>query len=65
LRSETEWPETIAAGWNRLGGDSTEEIVAAARAAAGDRPSRPELYGDGRAAEHIEEVLRDWRAAGG
>jgi UDP-N-acetylglucosamine 2-epimerase len=62
LRGETEWPETIAAGWNRLGGDSTEEIVAAARAAASDRPARSELYGDGRAAEHIEEVLRGWRA---
>jgi UDP-N-acetylglucosamine 2-epimerase len=64
LRRETEWPETITAGWNRLGGDSAADIVAAARAAARDRPVPSDLYGDGRAAERIEEVLVGWHDTG-
>jgi UDP-N-acetylglucosamine 2-epimerase len=59
LRMETEWVETVAAGWNRVAGDDPEALR---RALADDafmdrsRP-RPELYGDGHAAERIVAAL--------
>ena len=44
LRDETEWVETVAAGWNVLVGSSADRIVAAATSAS--RPAeRPTLYG--------------------
>ncbi len=52
LRDTTEWVETIEAGWNRLVGTDPVEIAAA----LADPPraaERPELYGDGHAAERI------------
>ena len=58
LRTTTEWVETIEAGWNRLApvGDDPEPIVEAVREAA-PRNEHPHLYGDGRAAERIAELL--------
>jgi UDP-N-acetylglucosamine 2-epimerase len=59
LRTETEWVETVAAGWNRVVGDDP----AALRAALEDptfmdrsRP-RPDLYGSGDAARRIVQAL--------
>lgn len=58
LRGETEWVETVDAGWNRIAGTDAEEVVAAARAALGEQPSAlGQPYGDGHAAERILEVL--------
>jgi UDP-N-acetylglucosamine 2-epimerase len=56
LREETEWPETSAGGWNVLAGTEPARIVAAARRA---RPSGepPNVFGDGRAAQHMVELL--------
>ncbi|MBD0318042.1 MAG: UDP-N-acetylglucosamine 2-epimerase (non-hydrolyzing) [Thermoleophilia bacterium] len=56
VRETTEWPETVAAGWNTLVGSDPERLVAAVRAA---RPSRrrPPLYGDGQAAARIAELV--------
>ena len=52
LRNETEWVETVEAGWNRLLPIDKEIILSAA--ASVTRPStRPNLYGDGHAAERI------------
>jgi UDP-GlcNAc3NAcA epimerase len=56
LRTTTEWTETVETGWNTLTGTDPAKIEAAIRAAA--RPAeRPDLYGDGHAAEKIAELL--------
>ncbi len=58
LRDETEWVETVAAGWNVLAGADPERIVAAVRGFRVPH-KRPELYGDGLAAQRIVERLND------
>jgi len=56
LREETEWTETVELGWNRLAGTDADRIADAVNRA--DRPdSRPDVYGDGHAAEAIVEAL--------
>jgi UDP-N-acetylglucosamine 2-epimerase len=56
LRDETEWVETVECGWNTLAGTNRDRILAALR---NPKPQgvAPTLYGDGRAAEAIAEVL--------
>ncbi|HPQ07573.1 MAG TPA: UDP-N-acetylglucosamine 2-epimerase (non-hydrolyzing) [Syntrophales bacterium] len=60
LRDETEWVETVAAGWNVLAGTDRERIIRAVRDSRVPG-SRPPLYGDGRAAARI---LAELKAAG-
>jgi UDP-GlcNAc3NAcA epimerase len=56
LRHETEWVETVQAGWNTLVGPDGERIVEAVRTAA--PPSlRPDLYGNGHAASRCVDLL--------
>ena len=58
LRDETEWTETVAAGWNRLAGADTDRIreaVAAVRA-PGERPDLA-FYGDGKASARVVDEL--------
>jgi UDP-GlcNAc3NAcA epimerase len=56
MRDETEWPETVATGWNVLVGADTRRIVAVA--SSFPRPSqRPALFGDGRASDRIALLL--------
>ena len=63
LREETEWVETVAAGWNQVVGHRPEGIVAAAAAAT---PSgRIREYGDGNASgkilgQMLRQDLRCW-----
>jgi UDP-N-acetylglucosamine 2-epimerase len=56
VRDETEWTETVDAGWNRLVGADADRIVAAIT--SGSAPvERPPIYGSGDAADRIVAVL--------
>ncbi len=55
LRANTEWVETVSAGWNTL---VDLDPDAALRALRTEPPSeRPELYGDGRAAGRVVTAI--------
>ena len=55
LRDETEWVETVEAGWNTLTGANAENIVEAALSA---RPGgKIDQYGDGHAGDRVVESL--------
>jgi UDP-GlcNAc3NAcA epimerase len=56
LREETEWTETVDAGWNILTGAAREKIVSAVRSFA-PPASRPALYGDGQTAPKCVNLL--------
>ncbi|MDR3269121.1 MAG: UDP-N-acetylglucosamine 2-epimerase (non-hydrolyzing) [Tannerella sp.] len=55
LRSETEWVETVAAGWNQLAGCRTEQIIRCLN----NKPVQTDIpeYGDGNAAGKIVDIL--------
>jgi UDP-N-acetylglucosamine 2-epimerase len=56
MREETEWVETVDAGWNTLAGSDSTKII---QAVHGFRPngSPPPLYGDGFAAARCVDLL--------
>ena len=56
LRDETEWVETVAAGWNTLTGSDHNRIVETARTFA-PPATRPALYGDGHTAAACTSIL--------
>ena len=59
LRENTEWPETVELGANRLAGASLERIRAAVTADH-QAPESSSPYGDGRAAQKIVHELQEF-----
>jgi len=57
LRPETEWVETVAAGWNVLVGASREQIIKAVADQRWPTSTSPQLFGDGHAAGKIVACL--------
>jgi UDP-GlcNAc3NAcA epimerase len=58
LRNETEWVETVEAGWNVLAGSDCEKILELARGFSPPR-THPALYGEGCVAQACVEVLEN------
>jgi UDP-N-acetylglucosamine 2-epimerase len=56
LRDETEWTETVEAGWNTLVGVDPEAILSAATSFRPTHPRRP-FFGDGCASVRIAEQV--------
>lgn len=55
-RAETEWVETVDAGWNVLVDDHPTAIASAIKEGNRKRP-HPDLYGDGQAAPTVQRAL--------
>ncbi len=63
LRPETEWVETVESGWNVLAGSDPEKILTAAKGLL--KPEKkPDVFGDGHAAEKIVAALVPLAEAG-
>jgi UDP-GlcNAc3NAcA epimerase len=56
LRDETEWTETVEAGWNKLVGFEPDQLVASWFSFA-PPSARPPIYGDGTAGRRIANFL--------
>lgn len=56
FRAESEWPETVEAGWNVLVDVDMQQIVGACIAPSPPE-HRPPLYGDGDAADRIVDLV--------
>jgi UDP-N-acetylglucosamine 2-epimerase len=55
MRANTEWTETVENGWNVLVDLDLDEALAALQREP--PPTRPELYGDGHAGQHVVDAL--------
>lgn len=61
LRPETEWVETVEAGWNVLAGADKDAILRGLTAIAKGRTTPAQIFGDGHAAERIVALLAEHR----
>jgi UDP-GlcNAc3NAcA epimerase len=57
IRSETEWPETLSAGWNTLVFDDIPSILSLIHETPGEHHT--DMFGDGHAATAITEKILD------
>ena len=57
LRPETEWVETVAAGWNMVVGADRERIVEAVNGHVWPQEIPPAIFGDGQAARRIAKLI--------
>jgi UDP-N-acetylglucosamine 2-epimerase len=57
LRTETEWVETIAGGWNTLVGTDAANIVSAVNTSISSDLAHPDYFGDGHSSEKIVRLL--------
>lgn len=60
LREETEWVETVDAGWNTLVGADYDKITTALDRDWVPPEQKPEPYGDGNAARSVRETLEEY-----
>jgi UDP-N-acetylglucosamine 2-epimerase len=58
LREETEWVETVQAGWNILTGTEADRVIRALNSFINLPAEYPKLYGDGHSARRIVEIMR-------
>ena len=66
LRSETEWTELVAAGWNIVAGTDPGTILAAVKELGSRTKPHPDLYGTGNTAQLIvNEIEKCWRGSVG
>ena len=61
LRPETEWVETVESGWNLLVGTEPERILAGLQHHFPAPVGQPALFGDGRSAQAIVQLLEKER----
>jgi UDP-GlcNAc3NAcA epimerase len=60
MRDETEWVETVDAGWNIVAGASQHGIVESVhQLMKGPLPAQPQLYGPRDAARRMIELIVD------
>jgi UDP-GlcNAc3NAcA epimerase len=59
MREETEWVETVTAGWNCLSGANRSKIMGCFHDFHPAK-ERPEIYGNGHAADKIIEILKSY-----
>lgn len=61
LRDETEWVELVEAGWNKLTPPlNSDDIAQAILSAIGTQGSPITPYGDGRATQHLKDILLNY-----
>jgi UDP-GlcNAc3NAcA epimerase len=58
MRRETEWVETVDAGWNKLVGTDPEQIIDAWFSSA-PPSTHPPIFGDGAAGQRIVHILEN------
>lgn len=59
LRPETEWVETVDAGWNVIADHSTDNIINTANKHVWPKDEPEPIFGDGHASERIVKALSD------
>ncbi len=62
LRNETEWTETVAAGWNKLAGANTRKILSLVKKFPHPK-SHPNFLGDGKAYVKIGKIIKKYLLA--